>query len=73
MSDHCGTTTEEGNDVCVPGACNCSSETQNNAPILLSVPLLDKITGVSKQPITKLMNVVISNTSEEKSHVAENS
>lgn len=60
MSDHCGTSTAEGNAVCVPGACSCSSETQNNA----SVPLKD----VTKKPI-----VVLSNTSEEKSHVEENS
>jgi hypothetical protein len=32
MSDHCGTTTEEGSAVCVPGTCSCYSETQNNAP-----------------------------------------
>jgi hypothetical protein len=53
MSDHCGTTTEEGNAVCVPGACSCSSETQNNAP--------------------KQLIPVLSDASEEKSHVEENS
>jgi len=73
MSDHCGTTTAEGNAVCVPGTCNCSSEPQNNAPVLLSVPSLDKIKSAPKQLITKLMNVVLSNTNEEKSHVEENS
>jgi hypothetical protein len=60
MSDHCGTTTEEGNTVCVPGGCGCSSKAQNNT----SGPLKDAI----KQPI-----VVLSNTSEEQSHVEENS
>jgi hypothetical protein len=59
MSKHCGTTTEEGNSVCIPGACGCSSETQNNAPISKDA---------SKQPI-----VVLSNTSEEQNHVEENS
>ena len=53
MSDHCGTTTEEGTDVCIPGACGCSSETQNNAP--------------------KQLVVVLSDTSEEETHVEENS
>jgi hypothetical protein len=60
MSDHCGTTTEEGTDVCIPGACGCSSETQNHA----SIPLKDAVI----QP-----NIVLSNTSEEQSHVEENS
>lgn len=67
MSDHCGTTTEDGNAVCVPGACSCSSEAQNNAPSV------DKIKGAPKQLITKLMNIVLFNTSEEKTHVEENS
>lgn len=60
MSEHCGTTTEEGTDVCIPGTCGCSSENQNKA----SLPLED----ATKQPI-----VVLSNTSEEKIHVEENS
>jgi hypothetical protein len=68
MSDHCGTTTEEGNAVCVPGACSCSSETQNNASIPLSTPSLDKTKDASKQP-----TVVLSNASEEKNHVEKNS
>ena len=29
MSDHCDTTTEEGNAVCIPGTCGCSSESKN--------------------------------------------
>jgi len=43
MSDHCGTTTEEGNAVCIPGTCACSSESKNGRPALLSVPLINKI------------------------------
>jgi hypothetical protein len=43
MSDHCGTTTEEGNAVCIPGACTCSSESKSGQPALLSVPLVNKI------------------------------
>jgi hypothetical protein len=59
MSEHCGATTKEGTDVCIPGACGCSSETQNNASISKDA---------SKTPV-----VVLSDTSEEKSHVEENS
>jgi len=29
MSEHCGTTTEEGNAVCIPGSCSCSSAQEN--------------------------------------------
>jgi hypothetical protein len=32
MSDHCGTATEEGNPVCLPGTCSCSSESKNIQP-----------------------------------------
>jgi len=37
MSEHCGTTTEEGNAGCVPGTCSCSSESKNDQPILVSI------------------------------------
>lgn len=60
MSEHCGTTTEEGTNVCIPGACGCSSEAQNNA-------------SLSSKDATKQRIVVLSNTSEEQSHVEENS
>jgi hypothetical protein len=60
MSEHCGTTTEEGTDVCIPGACGCSSEAKNNEAISLK--------DANKQPIP-----VLSNTCEEKIHVEENS
>ena len=67
MSDHCGTTTEEGSAVCVPGACSCSSETQNNEPAL---SLADS-QSTSKPLITKLINFVL--PGKEKNHVEENS
>ena len=37
MSDHCGTTTEAGNAVCIPGSCSCSTESKNSEtePIVL--------------------------------------
>ena len=38
MSDHCGTTTEDGAAVCIPGACSCSSDAKSNKPISLSIP-----------------------------------
>ncbi len=48
MSDHCGSVTTDGNDVCIPSlpsqasACGCSSEAKTNAPALLSVPFQHK-------------------------------
>ena len=38
MSDHCGSITEDGAAVCVPGACSCSSDAKSNKPISLSLP-----------------------------------
>ena len=38
MSDHCGTVTEDGNAVCIPGSCSCSSEKKSSEPISLSLP-----------------------------------
>ena len=72
MSEHCGTTTAEGNAVCIPGTCSCSSEVQNNSSALLSVAS-DKMKSTPGTLIKKLINVVLPNTSEEKSHVEENS
>ena len=52
MSDHCGTTTEEGAAVCVPGACSCSSDTKSNEPIALSLPsVIENKKQVSKSII----------------------
>ena len=42
MSDHCGSATEEGAAVCVPGACSCSPETKSSETTPLLLPLLDK-------------------------------
>lgn len=42
MSDSCETTTKEGNAVCVPGSCSCSTETKNSQPIVLSILSLTK-------------------------------
>ena len=74
MSDHCGTTTEEGSAVCVPGACSCSSEAQNNAPILLSV---DEYKSQFNQFLTELKTelkkAISFRNTEEKNHVEKNS
>jgi hypothetical protein len=70
MSDHCGTTTEDGSAVCVPGACSCSSEAQNNAPILLSV---DEYKSQFNQFFTELKKAISFKHIEEKNHVEENS
>lgn len=42
MSDHCGSVTEDGAAVCIPGSCSCSSDTKSNQPILLSVPFINE-------------------------------
>ena len=73
MSDHCGTTAEEGNAVCVPGSCSCSSETQNNAPVLLSLPTMEECKSMLKQFATGFKKAISLNNIEEKTHVEENS
>ena len=73
MSDHCGTITEDGNAVCVPGRCSCSSESKSIAPILLSLPVADEHKSKLKQFIAELNKVISFNHIEEKSHVEENS
>ncbi len=57
MSDHCGTTTEEGNAVCIPGTCSCSSEEETSSPI--------QIKDIEKHPVLQ------SQTGD--THVEENS
>ena len=42
MSDHCGTVTEDGNAVCIPGSCGCSSEKKSSEPIPLSLPTVNE-------------------------------
>ena len=70
MSDHCGTTTEDGSAVCVPGTCSCSAEAQNNAPILLSV---DEYKSQFNQFFAELKKAISFKHVEEKNHVEENS
>lgn len=42
MSDHCGTVTEDGNAVCIPGSCSCSSERKSSEPIPLSLSAVNE-------------------------------
>ena len=42
MSDHCGTVTEDGNAICIPGSCSCSSEKKSSEPIPLSLPTVNE-------------------------------
>jgi hypothetical protein len=67
MSEHCGTTTEEGNAVCIPGSCSCSSESKSDLP---ASPSMD-----SNQPslFTRLKIAFSVNPKEEDSYVEENS
>ena len=73
MTDHCGTTTEDGNAVCVPGACSCSSETKSSASELLSLPAADEHKSRLKQFSAELKKVISFNHIEEQNHVEENS
>ena len=67
MSDHCGTITEDGNAVCIPGTCSCSSETKSNQPTL------DEYKSTVKQFVAELKKGISFNRIEEKSDVEENS
>ena len=48
MSHHCGTVTEAGNAVCIPGACSCSSEKKSSEPIPLSLLTVKKSNQAGK-------------------------
>ncbi len=38
MTDHCGSVSEDGAAVCVPGSCSCSPAAKSSQPIHLAVP-----------------------------------
>ena len=69
MPDHCGTATEEGNAVCIPGSCSCSTESKSSEakPITLFPP---ESNGALL--IAKLKKIFPLNKTEEP-HVAESS
>lgn len=56
MSDHCGSVTEDGAAVCVPGACSCSSNAKSNEPIALSAPSLSENKKQASQSIIQINN-----------------
>ena len=69
MSDHCGSITEDGNAVCVPGSCSCSTESQADAtaPITLFPP-----DSNGAMLVAKLKKALSFNPTEE-THVEKNS
>ena len=69
MSDHCGTTTEEGNAVCIPGSCSCSTESKNSESALSTIFPPDSNGALL---VAKLKKIFPFNKTEEP-HVAENS
>ncbi len=42
MSEYCGTVTEDGHAVCVPGSCSCSPSAKNNELVRLSSPAVNE-------------------------------
>jgi hypothetical protein len=56
MSDHCGSVTEDGAAVCVPGTCSCSSDAKSNEPISLSLPSLSENKKTVSQSIIQINN-----------------
>jgi len=69
MSDHCGSITEDGNAVCVPGSCSCSTESQTDAtaPITLFPPDSNGAMLVAK------LKKALSFNPTEATHVEKNS
>jgi hypothetical protein len=54
MSDHCGSVTEDGAPVCVPGACSCSSDARSNEPISFSLPSLSENKKTASQGLIQI-------------------
>ena len=69
MSEHCGTTTEEGNAVCIPGSCSCSTESKSSEtePIALFPPDSNGALLVAK------LKKIFPFNKTENTHVEENS
>lgn len=70
MSDHCGSITEDGSAVCIPGQCSCSSEQNDEQLIHLSLPKAN--TFLIKQFFLS-MKKKIPLSEKEKNYVEENS
>jgi len=62
MSEHCGSLTEEGAAVCIPGECRCSAETKSSEPVFISAPPLiesrDQETSMRKKIRSTVMFVI---------------
>ena len=56
MSDYCGSVTENGAVVCVPGACSCSSDAKSNEPISLSLASVSENKNIVSPKIIQLKN-----------------
>jgi hypothetical protein len=54
MSDHCGSVTDDGSAVCVPGACSCSSDARRNEPISFSLPSLSENKKTASQGLIQI-------------------
>lgn len=54
MSDHCGTVTEDGNAVCIPGSCSCSSESKRGEPIPVSLSTINEGIQAGAGPIVAI-------------------
>jgi len=59
MSEHCGSLTEEGAAVCIPGECSCSTEAKSKEPILISVPLMNESTNQETSMWKKIRSTVM--------------
>lgn len=70
MSDHCGSITEEGSAVCMPGQCSCSSEQNDEQLIQLSLP---KANIFSIKQFFLSLKEIISSSETEKNYVEKNS
>ncbi len=69
MSDHCGSVTEEGNAVCIPGSCSCSTESKNSETEPITLFPADSNGALL---VAKLKKIFLFNKTEVP-HVAENS
>jgi hypothetical protein len=69
MSEHCGTTTEEGNAVCIPGSCSCSTESKKSETSLSTLFPPDSNGALL---VAKLKKIFPFNKTEG-THVEENS
>ena len=73
MSDHCGSTTQDGSAVCIPGECSCSSGANSVQPVILFIPPIYNHKSLLNQIIVKFKKVVSVDNQLEENYVEENS